>query len=62
LLGYRPAVERLQRFVREIVAHLPLSRGDGSLHGGIQPRPDSPCFHDRCFSMAVLEIMVNPLG
>lgn len=59
---YLPAMQAGQRFVWEIVAHLPLSRGYYSLHGGIKPTPDSPYFYDRCFSMAVLEIMGNPLS
>lgn len=57
-----PAMQAGSRFVWEIVAHLPLARGYYSLHGGIKPAPDSPYFYDRCFSMAVLEIMGNPVN
>jgi len=57
-----PAMEAGARFVWEIVAHLPLSRGYYSLHGGVKPSPDSPYFYDRCFSMAVLEVLGNPLS
>jgi len=57
-----PAMAAGARFVWEIVAHLPLSRGYYSLHGGVKPTPDSPYFYDRCFSMAVLEVLGNPLS
>lgn len=57
-----PAIKAGTRHVWEIVAHLPLARGYYSLHGGIKPTPDSPYFYDRCFSMAVLEILGNPVS
>ena len=57
-----PEMKAGTRHVWEIVAHLPLARGYYSLHGGIKPTPDSPYFYDRCFSMAVLEILGNPVS
>lgn len=59
---YLPAMRSGERYVWEVVTHLPLARGYYSIHGGVKPTPDSPYFYDRCFSMSVLEIMGNPVS
>jgi lipopolysaccharide transport system ATP-binding protein len=59
---YLPPMQSGKRYVWEVVTHLPLARGYYSVHGGVKPTPDSPYFYDRCFSMAVLEVIGNPVS
>jgi lipopolysaccharide transport system ATP-binding protein len=59
---YLPAMQSGKRYIWEVVTHLPLARGYYSVHGGVKPTADSPYFYDRCFSMAVLEVIGNPVS